>query len=129
MKKKRSYQIGVIGIGFVFIVALGIYFMVMDNGKTNIQKSNTELSGILDFDDVVKHPERFNGSIGVIGRVINLDESNTSFILACEDGDTILPISYEGQMPKLDSEITVYGEIKELESGKYIFEGHVFRER
>jgi cytochrome c-type biogenesis protein CcmE len=129
MKQKRNYLIGVIGIGFVIIAALGIYFITLDYDKANIQKSNTELSEILDFDDVVKNPERFKGSIGIVGRVINLDESNASFILSCEDGDTILPVTYEGQMPELDSEITVYGEIKELESGKYIFEGHKFKKR
>jgi len=112
---KKRFLVKAIGLGLVFTVAFGIYFM----------KAEAEVK-IVYVDEIARAPDRFRGYIGVIGEVIKIDVSQAIFVLGCLDSCIRIPVRYKGQMPKLRSKITVFGEIKE-EKGRYIFEAKEFK--
>ena len=120
---KRNLLAAVVGIGLLLVVAFGAYFMKSPGDKSNPSEINADLLKVIDVDEMVRHPDQFEGSIGVAGKVVKVDESKTSFALGCEDACVMMPVRYNGRMPDLESEIVVYGQIKQAEGGKYIFEG------
>lgn len=123
VKMKKNFLIGIIGIGLLLAVVFGIYYIRQPGGQAVPTGANANLSKILSTDEIAKHPDRFKGSIEVIGIVTKVDEFETLFFLGCEDACVAVPVKYEGQMPDLGSEVIVSGEIKETEGGRYIIEG------
>lgn len=115
---KKKFLIGSIGVLVLLIVILGIYFVSLPNRKNN----PLNLSKVVDVDQVVQHPDRFHGFVGVDGIVIKVDPSKDAFVLGCEDLCIMMPVKYTGQMPDVGCQITVYGEIKQSEDEKFVFE-------
>lgn len=72
---------------------------------------------------MVKDPNSYIGFLGVEGTVLKIDESNSIFLVGCQDACIFMPVKYSGQMPDLKSEIIVFGEIIKQENGRYIFQG------
>lgn len=91
-------------------------------GRADWQKGQASPAKIVTVDEVATHPERFQGPIGVLGRVVRVDESKSLFGLGCEDACILMPIRYKGRLSKLGSQVTAYGEVKKTEGGRYVFE-------
>ena len=124
---KKKFLVGTIRIGLLLAVVFGIYHIKLSYADADQPQINANLpQKIVDIDKIVRHPERFKGPVGVVGKVIKVNESKAFFILGCKDACVRMPVSYRGQMPDQGSEIIVYGEIKE-EGGRYIFEGQVVK--
>ncbi|UCE74511.1 MAG: hypothetical protein JSV56_02080 [Methanomassiliicoccales archaeon] len=126
---KKKVLVGIIGIGLLLAAIFVVHIMKPPDDKAKPAQTNANLSKVVDVDEIVRHPDRFRGPIGVSGRVIKLDQAQASFALGCEDACVMVPVRYRGQMPALGSEIVVYGEIKEAEGGRYIFEGQEVKAR
>lgn len=120
---KKSYVAALVIILLVAVVSL-IYILREFGDKTDPSEADANTPSVVDVDLIASHPENFlKGTIGVSGKVIKVDEPNTSFALGCDDECIMMPVTYSGTMPDLGSQIVVYGEVKEAESGKYVFAG------
>jgi hypothetical protein len=153
VKMKKNFLVGVIGIVVLLAVVFVIYWTRVvpevnppyppfskgeterseqkpstTDDKANLTKKDANTK-VVDVDEIVKHPDQFKGTIEVVGKVIEVDESKTFFALGCEDACVMIPVKYKGQMPELESYIIVSGEIKESEGGRYIFEGQEVKVR
>ncbi len=120
----KSY---IIVLVIVLLVALipGIYFLQRFGDKIDSPEADADTPAVVDVDAIARHPEDFiEEPVGVSGKVVKVDESNTSFALGCDDECLMMPVTYSGAMPKLGSQIVVYGEVKKAEGGKYVFEGN-----
>ena len=92
--------------------------------KSNLQSENNNPSiKVINVEEVVRAPEQYRDFLGVEGTVIKVDESKSIFLLGCADACIFMPVKYKDQMPKVESEVIVYGEIKKQEDGRYIFQG------
>lgn len=103
-----------------------LVFLVMLNTECCKQQSkehNQPFIKILTADEIVSAPEKYKGTLAVLGTVIKIDESKNTFLLGCEDACFSLPVEYQGPMPEVNSNVIVYGKIKRQENGKYIFWG------
>lgn len=118
----RKLLAGSLGMGLILAAAFGIYFMSLSDDKVNPSDKKANLLKVVTVDEIVRHPERFSSSIGVVGTVIKVDESKALFALGCEDACVMMPVRFRGQMPNPDSNIIVYGEITGAEGGRYLFE-------
>ncbi|MEK7397265.1 MAG: hypothetical protein AAB116_10070 [Candidatus Poribacteria bacterium] len=118
---KKHY--GIIMIVVLVILVAGIYILKITAGNKPNMSANATVSKLISVDEVAIHPENFKGQIGVSGKVINVDTSNKSFALGCDDACIMVPVRYNGQSPNLGSQVVVYGEIKETEQGKYVLDG------
>jgi len=126
---KKQIIIGTIVVTLV-LAMIGIYFVKNISEKTTSQqKNNNQAIKIVDVDVVVSAPDRYKGFLGVEGRVIKIDEAKSIFLLGCEDACIIMPVEYKDQMPEPKSEIIVYGEIREQEDGRYVFQGKEVKTR
>lgn len=112
-----------IGIGF-FLVIIGIY-LELSYGEESIpeKQSNKKLIKVISVDKIVIAPNQYKNFLWVKGIVTKVDESNNVLLLGCEDACIAMPIIYEGKMPKVKSEIIVYGKIKKQKNGRYVFLG------
>ncbi|MBU2577609.1 hypothetical protein KKA69_02135 [Patescibacteria group bacterium] len=123
---KKKIIIGTIGMGLL-LATIGIYYLTNLAKKTTSQKeiSNQPIK-IVNAEEVVYAPDHYKGFLGVEGKVIKVDESKSIFfLLGCEDAcaTTAMPVKYNGQMPKEERWIIVYGELGKQEDGRYIFLG------
>ena len=124
---KKKIIIGTIGIG-VFLIIIGIYFVVNLNEKFTPQKENSNQSiKVVNVEKVISAPDYYQGFLGIEGVVTKLDEVKNIFLLGCEDACIFMPVVYKGPMPELKSKIIVYGEIKKQEDGKYVFQAKEVR--
>ena len=116
---KRNLVLGTMGVVMIFLVAFGIFVRQSENKANSVSQSK-----VVVVDEVAMYPDRFTtGSIGVSGKVTEVNPSKSYFVLGCEDACVILPVKYTEKMPALGSNIVVYGEVKVAEGGKYIFDG------
>lgn len=123
MTKTEGRKVKIIaGIILFLAVMAGVYFLKTVAVRTDLSKVSSSDPKILNVDEVVNHPERFTGPIGVIGTVTKVDKASATFYLGCEDACIMMPAKYKGQMPKVGSKVTIYGEIKRTEGKRYIFE-------
>lgn len=120
---RKSYVVALVIILIVAVIP-GIYLLRRSGEGANLPEANSDKPTVVDVDAIAKHPESFLGTIGVTGKVIKVDESNTTFALGCEDECLMMPVIYSGAMPDLGSQVVVYGEVKEAEGGRYVFEGN-----
>lgn len=121
---KKIGVIGIIGLGVVIMVAIGIYVVKNPTEKSTPQmESYNPPIKIVNVDKIVNAPDKYKGYLGAEGKVIEVDESKSLFLLGCEDACIFMPVKYKGQIPVVGTEIVVYGEIKKQEDGKYVFEG------
>ena len=119
MNKK---SLAVISIALILIgVGWGVHLLTSNLSE----KSGTQTTGnkakVVNVDDVVSNPEKFDGVIGVEGTVTKVDETNSAFTLGCEDACILMPVKFDGRPPKEGANIIAYGEVKKTEQAKYIF--------
>src|SRR3972149_10731661 len=119
MSKKKSLIIVVIGV-VVLLAALLIYSNVVFK-NTTANSITTEVKPI-DVDYIVDNPEMYSGVINVEGTVKEVLDNKKFFTLGCEDACVNLPVSYKGELPKLESNIIALGEVKKDVDGKYFFD-------
>jgi hypothetical protein len=120
MTKKRI--VGVV-VGLVLVI-VGVFFANKFNQKSFSQKeNNNQLIKIINLDQMVRAPNQYQGFLGVEGIVIETIKSKGIFLLGCRDACVFMPVKYTGQMPKLYSNIIVYGKLDKREEDKYIFQG------
>lgn len=120
---KKSYIVALVIILIVAVIP-GIYLLRKFGEEAGVPEADADTPAIVDFDMIARHPENFlEGTIGVSGKVVKVDESNTSFALGCDDECLMMPVTYSGDMPDMGSQIVVYGEVKEAEGGRYVFAG------
>src|SRR3989337_3305188 len=121
MSKKKSVIIVIIGF-VVLLSALLIYSNVGFKDST-ANSLNSEVKSI-DVDNVVENPEKYSGVINVEGTVKEVFDNKKFFTLGCEDACVNLPVSYKGELPKLESNIIALGEVKKDVDEKYFFDAH-----
>lgn len=121
---RKSYLAALVIILVVAVIS-GIYLLRRPGEGTSALEADADTPAIVDVDMLASHPENFlERSLGVTGKVVRVDESNTSFALGCDDECLMMPVTYSGTMPDLGSQIVVYGEVKEAEGGRYVFAGN-----
>lgn len=105
------------------ILLFSLLFLDCGCNKKPSEK-NTHLSHkVIKVDEIVSTPDRYKGFLGVEGTVIKIDKSKNIFLLGCADVCIFMPVEYGKQMPKLNNNIIVYGELQKQEDGRYIFQG------
>jgi cytochrome c-type biogenesis protein CcmE len=121
---RKSYVVAMVIILIIAVIP-GIYLLRRFGEGASTPEADADTPAVVDVDTIASRPENFlEGSLGVTGKVVRVDESNTSFTLGCDDECLMMPVTYSGSMPTLGSQIVVYGEVKEAEGGRYVFEGN-----
>lgn len=119
MSKKKSVIIAVVG----FVVLLSALLIYSNIGfKTTTANSISSEVKSIDVDYVVENPEKYSGVINVEGTVKEVLDNKKFFTLGCEDACVNLPVSYNGELPKMESNIIALGEVKKDVDGKYFFD-------
>lgn len=72
-------------------------------------------------DKVVASPEKFKGTISVVGRVAKLGSTERLFALSCEDECFSMPVRFSGTAPKPGSDVVVRGQLAKESNGRYVF--------
>lgn len=119
MLKKKS--IIIVAIGAVVLLSALIIYSNMEVGNTTAGSGNKELK-VIDVDYVVENPEKYAGVINVEGTVTEVLDDKKFFTLGCEDACVNLPVSFNGDLPKMESNIIASGEVKKDDDGKFFFE-------
>ena len=117
---KNKLSIIIISVIVIFFLTVIIYSSI-DFNDTSANSVNTEMK-IVDVDKVVENPENFTGIVRIEGTVTEVIDNNNYFTLGCEDACISLPVSYKGDMPKIESNIVALGEIKKDDDGKFFFD-------
>ncbi len=121
MKSKLTASL--IGLALLVIILLILYKVAPFEKEANPSQIPATLANPVSVDEVARYPDRFRGSISVVGKVTKIDGTGASFILGCDDACVSIPVAYKGTMPKTGSDITVYGQVMPAGGGRYIFEG------
>ena len=118
---RRYLRVLIIEVLLFLVVVSGSYAARSLDSQQNQTESHAAPSTTVSVDELVRYPERYKGTIGVFGKIIKIDKAKSFFVLGCEDECIMLPVEYEGRLPGVDTKLTVYGEIKKTEAGKYFF--------
>lgn len=119
MSKKKSVIIAV--VGFVVLLSALLIYSNIGFKNTTANSISSEVKSI-DVDYVVENPEKYTGVISVKGTVKEVLDNKKFFTLGCEDACVNLPVTYKGELPKLESNIIALGEVKKDVDGKYFFD-------
>ncbi len=118
MNKK---SLAIIFIAVVLIGAgWGVHFLTSKSSEDSTTQTPNSKTQIVNVDDVVNDPEKYIGVIGVEGTIAKVDETNSVFTLGCEDVCILMPVKFNGLVPKEGTNVIAYGEVKKIED-KYIF--------
>ena len=118
--RRRSFVTAVaaivlIGVGF------GAYLLASKSSQHRTTVKGFGKTTLVAVDQVVSDPEKFTGLIGVNGSVSSVDESKSMFTLGCEDACVLMPVRFDGQLPKVGTDVTAFGKIQKNEQGKFLF--------
>jgi hypothetical protein len=118
--RRRSFVTAVaaivlIGVGF------GAYLLASKSSQHRTTVKGFGKTTLVAVDQVVSDPEKFTGLIGVNGSVSSVDESRSMFTLGCEDACVLMPVKFDGEPPKVGTNVVAYGNVEKNEQGKYIF--------
>lgn len=104
MKVLRFFKIVIIVISVFTCLPLFIYFI---------------MPKIVDVHEITKHPELYEGSVGIVGEVY-VNKSGSFLLLDCGEntGCAAIPVAYEGTRPEPESKIIAYGQIKRQSRGR-----------
>jgi cytochrome c-type biogenesis protein CcmE len=119
MHKNKTPIIIITGVTVLIVAALIYSSIDFNNPATNSVNSEVKLVAV---ENVVENPEEFAGLINVEGTVKEILDNKKFFTLGCEDACVNLPVSYKGEIPKLESNIIALGEVKKDVDGKYFFD-------
>src|SRR3989304_9192229 len=101
MSKKK---ITIIVSSILLLIAAILVYSNYNKGGTSATTKKSEIK-LVDVDKVVENPEKFVGLINVEGTVTEVLNDKKFFTLGCEDECIILPVSYKGELPKMESNI------------------------
>lgn len=118
----KKVLIGAVSAGLLLAAAFAVISVKSPRKEPNPPGTLPTLTKVVDVDDLAAHPDRFRGLVAVVGQVTKVEQSRAVFLLGCEDACVTIPVKYKGQMPKLGSQVTVYGQVQEAERGARIFE-------
>jgi len=122
---KKKIIIGAV----IFTVFGAIYIRKNLVGKSNPQiKDSTMSVRVIDVDEVIKTPEKYQDFFGVEGRVIKVEKSRKLFLLGCDDACIFMPVKYQRGMPQVNDKIIVYGKVEKQADGRYVFNGEKVEE-
>ena len=118
--KRRAFvtaiaAIVLIGVGF------GAYLLASKSSEHRTTVAGFGKTTLVAVDQVVNDPEKFTGLLGVNGSVSSVDESRSIFTLGCEDACVLMPVRFDGQLPKVGTNVTAFGKIQKNEQGKFLF--------
>ena len=120
MQKKILFT----GLAVMAVLIIVSTLLFQSKNKNLLQpteiKDNQKIQ-LVSIDKFVRQPDLYKGIVGVSGTVKESTSSNSFFILGCEDACIRMPVKYDKQLPKLETKITVIGELKKTNEGKYIF--------
>lgn len=117
---KKKFLLIFIGTFVVLLSVIIIYSNVNSGNKT--PNSVVTKIKLVDVEKVVENPEKFSGLVSVMGTVTEVINNKKLFTLGCEDACVNLPVSYKGELPKLESNIIALGEVKKDNDGKFFFD-------
>jgi hypothetical protein len=103
------------------LVALVAPIAFFAAGMAQAETSATESTPI-GVDKILAHPEKFKGTINVVGRVGKISGANGLFALTCEDACFSMPVRFSGTPPPAGSDIIVRGQIIKYANGRYVFD-------
>ncbi len=119
MEKK---SLGIIAIALILIGGgWGVHWLTSRSSEKSETEAKASKARIIDVDEVMNSPEKFEGFIGVKGTIAKIDEKNLAFTLGCEDACIEMPVKFSGQPPKEGTNVIAYGEVKKTEQEKYVF--------
>lgn len=119
MEKK---SLGIIAIAIALVGAgWGVHWLTSKPSEKSEAEITSNEATVVDVDDVVNNPEKFEGFIGVKGTIAKVDEKNLAFTLGCEDACIEMPVKFSGRLPKEGTNVIAYGEVKKTEQAKYVF--------
>ncbi len=125
MSQRKSLII--VAISIVMLLSAILIYSVYPVHHENVGSQNTSSSlgtkeiKSIDVDQIVDNPEKYSGVIYVKGNVKEVSNSKKFFTLGCEDACVNLPVYYNGELPKLESNIVASGEVKKDADGKFYF--------
>jgi len=119
MTKKKSLVI--VAISFVVLLLALLIYSNVGLKTTDASSINSQVKAI-DVDYIVENPEKYSGLINVEGTVKEVLDGKKFFTLGCEDACVNLPVSYKGELPKLESDIIAMGKVKKDNDGKFFFD-------
>ena len=101
------------------LVCLAAAAVLLASAQSFVQAAEKESPIIVD--KVVASPEKFKGTINVVGRVAKLGATEHLFALSCEDECFSMPVRFSGPAPKSGSEVVVRGQLAKESNGRYVF--------
>lgn len=117
----------VVVAGILMTAVLGFYVWTYPVSSTDTSKGDYNETKIVAIEEVLASPQNFSGTMGVIGKVMSIEQSRSMFFLGCKGAISCacaeMPVKYDGQMPEIGSDVVVFGEVTTADSGKYVFEG------
>ena len=128
MRYYKITQASLVVVAAILMTAvLGLCVWTYPVSGTDTSKADYSETEIVAVEKVLASPENFTSTIGVIGKVMSIDQSKSMFFMGCIGAISCacaeMPIKIVGEMPEIGSEVVVYGEITTTEAGKYIFNG------
>ena len=121
---KNKYVLIVIVVLSALLVGMSALKRSGNNTPNDSSNDVIKPVTVTSADNILKNPSQYKGLIAVEGKVVMVDESNSTFGLGCRDRCLILPVKYRGKLPKKNNNVTVYGEVKKIEGKGYIFESN-----
>ena len=128
MRYYKITQASLVVVAAILMTAvLGLCVWTYPVSGTDTSKADYSETEILLSKKCLPSPENFTSTIGVIGKVMSIDQSKSMFFMGCIGAISCacaeMPIKIVGEMPEIGREVVVYGEITTTEAGKYIFNG------
>ncbi len=125
--KRRAFITAIAGIALIG-AGFGAYLLASKSSQHHSTVEGFGKTTLVAVDQVVGDPEKFTGLVGVNGSVSSVDESKSIFTLGCEDACVLLPVKFEGQMPKQGTNVVAYGKVEKDELSmkhgfKYVQDG------
>jgi len=94
-----------------------VLLAMQSHAQTNTSRNDAPII----VDKVVANPEKFKGTINVVGRVAKLGSNDRLFALSCEDACFSMPVRFSGPAPKQGTDVIVRGQIAKEANGRYVF--------
>jgi len=123
----RKFFFWSVGAASFLLFAFVIYLLA---SPKNVQRGRVQNAGVkqpLSVDEVVDHIAQYRGFVGVQGRVLQIAEDSSFFMLGSEETDRKLPITCRSPIPTEGASIIAYGRIRMDEGERYILEASVIK--
>lgn len=78
-------------------------------------------AAIIPVDALAGSPDQYVGRVTVSGSVTSIDAASHSLVLGCADACVAVPVKFDGNLPKVGSNVIVQGSISKSADGTYSF--------